>query len=123
MGYQVSWIVEQRLLRVEMEGTIDMDQLSTMQKEMFRYLDEGQAPVHVLADITNVTSYPSVFNLAKAASVRYEKAGWALIVGSNATVQFVASTLMNLLGVRFRLVSTVDEAQAFLRKQDETIPL
>lgn len=125
MLYECHWYVDQRILYQKVSGTIVSQDLVTIQADGDPKIESGIRYVHVIVDALEVTNFP--INLGDLNKVMHritsDKRGWTVIIATNRMLQFLASTLIQLAGMRVRVFSTLDEGVAFILQQDNTIQL
>ncbi len=125
MLYECHWYVDQRILYQKISGAIVPQDLMTIQTDGDPKIESGIRYVHVIVDALDVTNFP--INLGDLNKVMRrtssDKRGWTVIIASNRMLQFLASTLIQLAGMRVRVFPTLDEGVAFILQQDNTIQL
>lgn len=125
MLYECHWYVDQRILYQKISGPVVAQDLVTIQTDGDPKVESGIRYVHVIVDTLEVTSFP--INLGDLNKVMRrtssDKRGWTVIIATNRMLQFLASTLIQLAGMRVRVVSTLDEGITFIAQQDNTIQL
>jgi hypothetical protein len=80
--------------------------------------------IHILCDMSRVTSIARDIRepIQKLEIIRYhEKLGWLIFVTNNRLLGFAGQIGSLLLGVKYRAVTTVDEALATLQSIDPSL--
>jgi len=79
--------------------------------------------VHTITDATELTEQKIDFSTARKimSSLREQRVGWSLYVGSNKIDQFFAAMAHQFAGVRYKTFSSVEEAISFLKETDESL--
>lgn len=123
MPYQVQWHTDDLVGMAVVDGSFSEDELievSTALRD--RFLEGAADTVHLICDATHVTEYPrNVFVIQKASNIylQHPQMGWLVFIGSNNPfVKFLASTVTQIAGIRFKYAKTLDEAERILKKID-----
>ena len=123
MPYNISWCEEKRVFCIELTGELTDEQWTSIVAIDTLHIEEGIAPIHVIIDVSELDSFPT--NVRKTASyashLRDPRLGWAVVVGGNPLLDFVASLLSQITGFKLTKSATVEDALIFLRKQDNTL--
>ena len=127
--YRFSWMLEGRIIFVEMKGDLAAAPVEYMQafdSEINQLLDQGSAPlVHSIGDMRMVSSMPDFRVMSRVFTFpKNPHMGWQLMVGMemNPAVRVISHITSQIFRVRNRQMNTVDEAVAFLQKVDSTLP-
>jgi hypothetical protein len=126
MPYQVSWLVPQRVVWAQGWGEISAAENQASDEAVKAHIETGQAPVHVLIDVTQVEGFPFSTASHRVKEARefwqHPNLGWGIICGTdNRVVRFIAEIVMRLAGVKLRLFSTLEEGIAFLEQDDPSL--
>lgn len=127
MSYELSWYIDRRIVLARLTGDVSAEEIFQNNQRIARdYVQQGQAPVHLLIDISGMEKFPSNLKQLKAASdilLREHSLGWMVTVGKvNTLERFLTSTLTQMFGVRLHMTDTLARALAFLSKNDVSIP-
>ena len=126
MAYQISWLVEGRVMQIIVNGTTTVEEIQDQALSLTKYLDNGQGPlVHTFIDLLQLENFPinlSLLNNSMASTLQHSKVGWNIVITSNRMVKFLTSLVMQLSKVRFRTFATWEEGIAFLNDMDSTLP-
>jgi hypothetical protein len=125
MAYNVSWLVDKRIIYFRTTGTVTIDQVKNANKQIMIMLEEGTPFIHLLTDTTNadkisfsLSDLMSVFRGMPATSAL----GWSVYVSPKMLDRFFANITTQMSNSRHREFSSLDEAIAFLQSVDETLP-
>jgi hypothetical protein len=125
MGYEVSYLVDRRIVFIHLQGKLTMDELRVMTAESRRLSEEGIPFVHVLSDTRElkvdfkVSDFMELFRgLPPIPTV-----GWSVHITDNALQRFFFSLISQLVHNKTRTFATVEEGIAFLQKIDDTLPV
>ena len=123
MAYTFSWVVPQRILLIELEGEVKVEEMSPLVDETHAHVNSGQAPVHILIDANKLMNKPVNFQqitqLSK--SMSNPATGWWIIMNPGKMVWFTASVLSKLLGVKLKSAESTQEALSILQRVDLTL--
>ena len=123
MAYTFSWVVPQRILLIELEGEVKVEEMSPLVDETHAHVNSGQAPVHILIDANMLMNKPVNFQqitqLSK--SMSNPATGWWIIMNPGKMVWFTASVLSKLLGVKLKSAESTEEALTILQRVDLTL--
>jgi hypothetical protein len=125
MGYEVSYLVDKRVVFINLYGKLTMDDLRKTTAESRRLCEEGIPFVHVISDTSDlkvemkVSDFMEMFRgLPPIPTV-----GWSVGVTSNSVHRFFFSIVAQLTHNKSRNFATMEEAIAFLQKADDTLPV
>jgi hypothetical protein len=123
MAYEISWLVEQRLILITFNGVLTQEDLFALSKDAFDMAEAGTAPVHSISDGTHMTATEvGIGDLKKVMGNRSTKSGWSVTVTPGRMDRFLASIANQLLGMKSRHFATLQEAIDFLKDIDPTLP-
>lgn len=125
MPYEVSWLVEKRIIYFHTSGIATIDDVKAGNKKVMAMLEEGIPFVHLITDSTDVekvqlglNDLASVFRDMPASP----KMGWSIYISPKMLDRFFASVTTQLTKSRHREFTTLEDAIAFLRSVDDTLP-
>ena len=126
MPIDISWYVSSRIIHLHVYDVADIEQIEQLASVAGNYLQDGIAPIHVLLDDSTAQPPPlSLKQLKMALPLKLsdtEKLGWVVGIGEvNIIAKMVLPMLMNMLGIKYVRVATIDEALALLQKQDKSL--
>jgi hypothetical protein len=124
MAHKIQWLFYPRILHVELYGDLDFDNLQQFNDELVTHLEQGEAPVHVIIDDTNVGKPPLQLGKLKRILpyIQHPSLGWQVGIGTvNPLVNYMAPMLMKLARVSFIRRQTQEEALQALVKQDASL--
>src|SRR5262245_57571065 len=100
MAYQISWLVEGRVIHAVFTGELTIEEVENYGSDLLTYLDSGtSALVHVLVDTSQLEKFPvnlRLLNTTLAKNFRHPKIGWSIIITSNRTITFLSSMLTQI---------------------------
>jgi hypothetical protein len=126
MSYALSWYIPNRIVLFTLSDEMtDADVEHSTQELCTQYLDVGDAPVHILYDAHKLRGYPRNLSGLRRNSERYishPKVGWLLLYGpNNPILLFFATTISQILRVKFRSVPSQAEALKVLVRMDPSL--
>ncbi|MFN8376786.1 MAG: hypothetical protein U0694_28425 [Anaerolineae bacterium] len=127
MSYETSWLIDKRVLYLRIYGTTTIAQGRQMLDEARALCEQGTPFVYIISDATEQTA--TEFRLQDILEVFRESAppipgvGWSVYVGPGAIERFFFSVMSQLTSGKHRAFATLEEAIAFVQRQDETLPV
>jgi hypothetical protein len=124
MGYEISWLVERRIMAVRFFGNLTLAEIRDCTATGQHLLEEGIAPVHCLIDATDLERYPLRISdiYAVAPQDPHPKVGWTVFYGLKMHILTIIIRVLSELGrFPYRVATTRAEALALLAKEDPTL--
>jgi hypothetical protein len=92
-----------------------------------QYLDHAAHPIHIISDVSQMEKFPTqVWTAIRATEpwLRHRRLGWIILLKhrSNPMLRFLLSTVNQVVGVRFHVVETAEEAYTLLQQLDDRLP-
>jgi hypothetical protein len=118
------WCVTKRVVYSRVVGDLSLDDLAQASQRMITLLDQGDAPIHHIADMYAMGEYPlDLKAITKAMPfLRHSKLGWFIGVRPRHVVaDALANMLMQAAGVEFRIKATHEGAVQLLRRIDSSL--
>jgi hypothetical protein len=120
----------QRIILITLTGIVSLEDMSSMSNQAVALGDSISGyRVHNIVDTTRVEKLPT--NLLELRNAnrpdnRSKNLGWVLIVTAYASpitriLHFVITAMGHLFEFPFRMLNSLDEAEAFLKNIDETL--
>jgi hypothetical protein len=123
MPIDISWHIENRVINIVATGKLDAESITEFNQTMFKLVSNGVAPVHIIANTTDMEQYPT--NLATLRQsqtyLSHPNIGWIIVVNSNRLVSFLANILTTVVKVNSRTVASYEEALQILARLDLTL--
>jgi len=124
MPYQMSWYREYIML-IELEGEVTAEDLQKMADEGFDLVSAAAHKVHAIVDTSKMSSTPMSLNKNMSSIHQKKHANQGLTVmvmpNTNVIAGFISSTIMQVLRLEYRLVRSIEEAEATIRRVDPSI--
>ena len=115
------WIVENRVMLTRLTGHITIEDMAVSAREGTALIESGIAPVYSLVDASQIEHFPLKLNELKSVSEQgsSDKLAWIIIYGiPNRLLSFLATTFVQVIGKRYKVVASQDEALAFVAQQE-----
>ena len=126
MAYQLSWMIPNRIILVEVNGVIDEGSVRTFDQTMLTMLDEGDADaalIHHIMVFGEIVGRPNLKLLTSVTYPQHPRNGWMITVGNNnPLIRMVNGLAAQILQMRVAGIDTVEEALELLYEMDSTIP-
>jgi hypothetical protein len=126
MAYDISWLIENRIIHIIINGDVNSDALNAMTDDVMRLLDENHTPqVHLLINDKQIKVVPKQIlkMLNSSRSLRHPRLGWLIIYGTdNKLFRFLTQMLSRMINLKQRRFLTQEEAITFLQTVDATLP-
>ncbi|MBL8148248.1 MAG: hypothetical protein JNL34_17865 [Anaerolineae bacterium] len=125
MAATIEWLLPGRVLRAHFWGEATGAEALAVNDEMQGWIgQDGIAPVHVILDLTGLEQLPPNIRgvMSKMRVDHPQKSGWTMVVGGSPAIRFIAAVTAQVLRQKVRLATSVDDACAFLRRADLTLP-
>lgn len=122
---KVSWLIEKRVIFVDIGTSLTMPDLIDMNKEIINFLDISNTTVHIIYRATELQSFPTTFSSVgnTFTMVKHDNLGWSITINNNRVLKLIG-TMVNKSGDRhtIKYLDTYGEAKEFLQTIDPTLP-
>lgn len=119
MPYHISWYRDNIML-IELEGDVVLEDLQAMSQEGIKLVADAPKRVHAIVDTSKMNSTPLSLRhtMGSVKQERHPNQGFTIMVmpETNAITGFVSSTIMQMLGLEYRLVRSLDEAEKIIQR-------
>lgn len=126
MPADVMWYVENRIVYIRFHGVITPEEITQQQAENRQLILQGEPPVHMIVDQTDLESYPvSVKRLRDAFNVNpqiRERLGFVITISPSTMTRMLSSIISQISGVNNRQFDDLARAIRFLQQADQTLP-
>lgn len=123
----IEWLIEGRVLKIEMLGELTLELLIEIIDAIKQKMVDAKPPfVNIFIDLSNRTSvHRSIFSVSEISKhvEHNEMSGWVLVIDPNSTagLRFLGTMVSQLARQRFRIVSSMQEGIEFLKTVDTTM--
>lgn len=123
MAYEINWLQDRRVIHMRVMDELTIDDMRRFSHELVACLNQGQAPVHIIGDITGLRKFPSNITAMKNAvpHIRHPNLGWNIVVGGPYLLETIAQIIARVAGVHYHVARSPEQALEFLYAQDETL--
>lgn len=130
MAYQLSWLLENRIIMIAYDGVMTRDDLQNylveaaeMRDRANAALGEGGPLIHTITDARRMTENTLTLKeaLKTLEALRQQRVGWSLYIPATKADQFFAVVGHQVAGVRFRCVTSISEGVDVLKRMDDTL--
>ena len=122
---QISWLVDKRVIFVDIGTTLTMVDLIEMNDTIIDFLNTGEPEIHIIYRATEIQSFPMTFSSVGDVftMVGHKNLGWSITI-SNSRILRLIGTMVNKIANRhtIKYLDTYDDAKQLLKKQDPTLP-
>jgi len=124
MPHTVKWLLEQRVIHINVWGDNTLLEAYELNRTLLNYLNTGHSPVHVVQDARQMVSMPtSLLRLKEAFTyVNHPNLGWLTFIGQhmvgNAVLRAAARVIPT---IRYRIFLNEQEAYQFLITSDGSL--
>jgi hypothetical protein len=124
MSIDISWHVNKRVIHIVVQGSITPEDIDNVNATMVNLIDNGEAPVHIIADASAMSQFPTNLKVLwqKHGYLSHPDVGWVILVNSNQLVKFLGNLVTSMAKVRYRTVNTRTEALDLLSHLDPNLP-
>ncbi len=124
MPFSVDWYIPRRVLYMRVWGDITPEEIVHQDKQVLRFLNEGQQPVYLVGDDRHVRqTHLSVTNLRSVMkSVNHPALGATIMLGKTSPMATLLTRILFIgAGVRYQRVDTIEATLEVLRNLDSTL--
>ena len=120
MPHDISWVVEKKVLHVQYKGTVEKEELVEVNQDLVAYLDEGEAPIHIISDQTNMDRLNADLKSFRQQMtiMNDSRWGWIMILGADPITKFFSQLVSHAFRKKMRIVKTLDDAKYALSIED-----
>ncbi len=123
MPYEMSWLVEKRVIYARMYGHMTSEELTAYYQSMLTHARVSELLLHTLTDTTDITRIDmGLRDLQNMSFAGIRNLGWAVFISPSKINRFFASVITQLSKKRGRQFATLEEGLKFLQDIDDTLP-
>lgn len=123
MPYEISWLVEKRVLYTRMYGYVTGEDLRNNNADMQVFVQDSELLLHTITDATETTGTDmGLRDLQNTQFTSVDNLGWGIYISPSKMNRFFASVITQLSKKRGRQFETLGEALKFLNEMDDTLP-
>ncbi len=125
MQYTLQWHIRKRVILLHEIGNVSIEDLRRFNQDLLTYLDEGDAPTHLLSIGENIRQVPTgLMEIRQTATfLQHPNMGWTMIIQekSNPLTGFIISVATQATGMKLRHVKNITEGLETLMRIDQTL--
>lgn len=123
MNQLQTWLVEDRIIFTSLIGPLTVDMFPGMDERIIAMLEASSGTnIHIIADISMMTTMPNVIQMAKLKYPSHPKVGIFLTQGRNPIEKFIGGTVGQMFKSNYKFVDDLEHGIRFLCQIDETMP-
>lgn len=119
MPYTISWHTDNRIMLVQLLGDVTEDELTSITNESFEMVQQSDVRVHAIVDQSAIESIPKSLKAMSSSMPRNrsDNQGVTVLVipDMNRIGRFFGSMVLQLVGLEYRIVDSMNEAEALLK--------
>lgn len=125
MPYTREWIEYGRIIKTAFNGALTLPELKQSSEEASAMMEEGQAPVHIITDLTHLKQFPTNLLQVKDAlpHLSHPAIGWQVFYGAPSLAMSLIGIFGHVSRTRTRAFVTYEQAVQFLKSQDATLKI
>lgn len=124
MSHSINWYIEKRIIYFQVSGDISMEEIFEGNSKIEAFLNEGNAPVHIIVDDEDVKKMPiNIRELnGKFTAMRNPNVGRIIEIGQlNPLLRYLMPMIAQLARINLIHRTTVADAMEYLANTDKTL--
>ena len=118
-----TWLVEDKVIFTSLIGDLTIEDFTKLDNDIIPLFKASSSQtIHMLADISLMTSMPGVFAMTKLQYITHPKIGYFITQSRNPVEKFIGSTVGQILKTKYRFIDTLDDGIQFLATLDDSLP-
>ncbi|MCA9890957.1 MAG: hypothetical protein KC546_21415 [Anaerolineae bacterium] len=123
MNQLQTWLVEDRIIFTSLIGPLTVDMFPGMDERIIAMLEASSGTnIHIIADISMMTTMPNVIQMAKLKYPSHPKVGIFLTQGRNPIEKFIGGTVGQMFKSNYKFINDLEQGIRFLAEYDTTLP-
>lgn len=123
MNNFVDWLVKDRIVLTSIIGELHVENFPMVDRSIIHFFEASPwDKVHVISDISMMTSMPNIFQMTKLRYITHPKIGFFVTQSRNPAEEFIGNTVGRVLKTQYKFVRTLDEGIEFLSWVDPNLP-
>jgi hypothetical protein len=116
-------MVDKRLILIVYEGDIDLAEMQRINRELDKYLSEGESPIHIISDHRKMGEAKLDLNLVREIFTSMKKRGWGwvILVAVPPLVRFFANVFGIQFGLHVKTAPSIEAAKAMIEREDTSL--
>lgn len=127
MQAELKWYVENKVIFLKLPQSIDdAETIDTLNLSLVELLDQGEAPVHIIIDMSDYkTQFTKINQLGNMDSMsklfKHEAIGWSIIITENSMLKFASAVVTNVFKSKLKSCKSLEEANVVLSRLDTNL--
>ena len=127
MPYHLSWYHENHVIYAAVSGNFTVPEFEAYGVELIeRYLDSAPHAIHIISDVSRMERFPTQMWTAIRATepwLRHPNLGRIMLLssGGNPMLRFLLAAVNQVVGIRYHVVESTEEAYMLLQQLDEKL--
>ena len=121
--YHISWYIENRVLLIQVYDGLGLQDLRQMEAEAYDIIQQADNVIHAIVDLRGFTGKAQDIQqaLGTIRGKRHKNQGTSVLIFSmkNPIGQFVAETILDHLGLPFKVTSNFEDAEMKIAKLEK----
>ncbi len=126
MPCELKWYIPDRIIYIRYWGDVTSDEMMQMEETMVSAADNAPGQVHCIADLRHMEKFPIDIKLISRVfnrTFRHPKLLWMVMLSNNTRLgDFLGSMVMQMSGVRHRILHEPAEVVEFFHSVDADLP-
>jgi|GEM_PF-6811603 len=123
MNHLTTWLVKDKVILTCIQGALRKQDLPEVDNRMITLFESSQSnQIHVLSDISMMTTMPGIFDMSKLQYIRHPKIGYFITQSRNPVEEFIGNTVGQMIKSKYQFVKTLDEGIEYLTQIDKNLP-
>lgn len=120
MQRKVSWLVKDKVILSSIRGALTVEDFPDLDANIILMMEAStSSQIHVLTDISEMTTMPNAFQMTKLKYITHPKIGFFVTQSRNPIEQFIGKTVGQMLKTKFKFVNTLEDGVRFLTQIDQ----
>lgn len=125
MPYTIDWYIDQRVLLITVDGSLELEDFHQLHDEAFSYVKASDDIVHAIADLTNFEAIPTNISALFSSSnqEKTQQQGMTVLImpGLNGVIRFAIGLVLQGLHLEYRIAESKEQAMTILERVDTTL--
>ena len=120
---RIYWLIPDRVIYFKLQRNATIDMVKADNQELVQLLNEGQAPIYIIADAKDIGLIPSDINATAKANTftTHPKLDKIIAVNTNKLHQILGRVIARMSRNEVRFVQTTENALELLKREDTTL--
>ncbi|MGB1288176.1 MAG: hypothetical protein ACPG7F_16685 [Aggregatilineales bacterium] len=117
------WLVDEQIIFTSMIGALDVEDFEELDANIISMIESSSSPeVHILSDISMMTTMPNIFQMAKLKYIAHPEVGFFVTQSRHPVERFIGRTVGQIINSRYKFVHDLDQGVLFLTQLYPDLP-